>query len=474
MPSSSARCSQLPKVVDKVPFYAALKKLKEHLNGRLPYLTDMEIMFPDFKVALDSSSSNGTTDTTHDEDDDDDDDGGDESTTPQGGRTIRFIRLNNLPYSDLPKEIMDTLNQQRQYKKSITITTQTKHLFSTLKKGAPADAVDSHNHYHNSHHQQQHHNVGTPQNGNKCKVSKSICSDLDTASTATNDSSSDFDSVNSFNGTSYVNSTSATSFNNSNYNSNNIINNCGSRLGSIILNVCSASKNSDSNTNSTYSTSAIANSQAKTNNSISHDTTVKASIKIASDLSKSNNQRQQTVAVLLPKPSFSASPQIGNSINNNPNNNNISKIVTNSNQELNKRLNQPILVNTQAKNTAALAIALPASPSPFVEVDASKNDNDILFELIKLDRYVNDDFYTFEPLDHRWTNPNVVLSDEYSSALNHDLNRVIRLEYDDGNRKMNENEFSKKRCFSNINEATSFLFNMGTHKRQCRIDLSNF
>ena len=56
MPSSSARCSQLPKVVDKVPFYAALKKLKDHLNGHLPHLTDMEIMFPDFKVALDSSA----------------------------------------------------------------------------------------------------------------------------------------------------------------------------------------------------------------------------------------------------------------------------------------------------------------------------------------------------------------------------------------------------------------------------------
>lgn len=50
LPSSSARCSQLPKVGDKVPFYAALKKLQEHLNGRLSGLSDADIMFPDFKV----------------------------------------------------------------------------------------------------------------------------------------------------------------------------------------------------------------------------------------------------------------------------------------------------------------------------------------------------------------------------------------------------------------------------------------
>ncbi|XP_052781507.1 uncharacterized protein LOC128218035 isoform X2 [Mya arenaria] len=47
MPSSSARCSQLPRAVDKVPFYEALKKFRDHLNGKLPDLQDSEITFPD-------------------------------------------------------------------------------------------------------------------------------------------------------------------------------------------------------------------------------------------------------------------------------------------------------------------------------------------------------------------------------------------------------------------------------------------
>ncbi|KAL4227072.1 hypothetical protein ACF0H5_015046 [Mactra antiquata] len=47
MPSSSARCSQLPRAVDKVPFYEALKKFRDHLNGKLPDLDQSEITFPD-------------------------------------------------------------------------------------------------------------------------------------------------------------------------------------------------------------------------------------------------------------------------------------------------------------------------------------------------------------------------------------------------------------------------------------------
>lgn len=50
MPSSSARCSQLPRAIDKVPFYEALKKFRDHLNGKLPNLQESEITFPD--VAL--------------------------------------------------------------------------------------------------------------------------------------------------------------------------------------------------------------------------------------------------------------------------------------------------------------------------------------------------------------------------------------------------------------------------------------
>uniref|UniRef100_A0A914VMR5 Uncharacterized protein n=1 Tax=Plectus sambesii TaxID=2011161 RepID=A0A914VMR5_9BILA len=46
MPSSSARCSQLPRAVDKMPYYEALKKLRDHLIGDLPLLDDNDLIFP--------------------------------------------------------------------------------------------------------------------------------------------------------------------------------------------------------------------------------------------------------------------------------------------------------------------------------------------------------------------------------------------------------------------------------------------
>lgn len=45
MPSSSARCAQLPRAADKVPFYAALRKFRDYLNGHLPNLDESEMVF---------------------------------------------------------------------------------------------------------------------------------------------------------------------------------------------------------------------------------------------------------------------------------------------------------------------------------------------------------------------------------------------------------------------------------------------
>lgn len=52
MPSSSARCSQLPRAVDKVPFYAALKKLRDYARGNLPDLDESEVCFPDLELKV--------------------------------------------------------------------------------------------------------------------------------------------------------------------------------------------------------------------------------------------------------------------------------------------------------------------------------------------------------------------------------------------------------------------------------------
>ncbi|KAL7640905.1 UNVERIFIED_CONTAM: hypothetical protein RMT77_008042 [Armadillidium vulgare] len=45
MPSSSARCSQLPRAIDKLPFYSALKKLRDYLKGEIPSLSEEEVVF---------------------------------------------------------------------------------------------------------------------------------------------------------------------------------------------------------------------------------------------------------------------------------------------------------------------------------------------------------------------------------------------------------------------------------------------
>ncbi|KAG1706618.1 G/T mismatch-specific thymine DNA glycosylase [Nymphon striatum] len=53
MPSSSARCAQLPRAADKVPFYKALKKVRDHLRGDIADLDPNEVVFPDVKLGFD-------------------------------------------------------------------------------------------------------------------------------------------------------------------------------------------------------------------------------------------------------------------------------------------------------------------------------------------------------------------------------------------------------------------------------------
>ncbi|CAG7835408.1 unnamed protein product [Allacma fusca] len=58
MPSSSARCAQLPRAADKVPFYCALKKFRDYLNGLISELDDSEVVFNESKP-LPKSAANG-------------------------------------------------------------------------------------------------------------------------------------------------------------------------------------------------------------------------------------------------------------------------------------------------------------------------------------------------------------------------------------------------------------------------------
>lgn len=63
MPSSSARCAQLPRAADKVPFYAALKKFRDYLNGAISHIDDSECVFtdPKFKACYETDAGPATT-----------------------------------------------------------------------------------------------------------------------------------------------------------------------------------------------------------------------------------------------------------------------------------------------------------------------------------------------------------------------------------------------------------------------------
>lgn len=52
MPNSSARCAQLPRAIDKVPFFAALKKFRDFLTGKIKEedFNEDEVVFNDIKL----------------------------------------------------------------------------------------------------------------------------------------------------------------------------------------------------------------------------------------------------------------------------------------------------------------------------------------------------------------------------------------------------------------------------------------
>lgn len=102
MPSSSARCSQLPRAEDKLPFYIGLRKLRDFVNGTIHSLNEAEITFPDIKI---------------------------KDTDDVLQKTI--IRISNKPFSELSPETLKTFGdkipsgQMTSKHHSDTLTTQT-------------------------------------------------------------------------------------------------------------------------------------------------------------------------------------------------------------------------------------------------------------------------------------------------------------------------------------------------------------
>ena len=83
MPSSSARCSQLPRAEDKLPFYVGLRKLRDFVNGTLCSLNEAEITFPDIKI---------------------------KDTDDALQKTI--IRISNKPFSELSPEVLKSFGDK--------------------------------------------------------------------------------------------------------------------------------------------------------------------------------------------------------------------------------------------------------------------------------------------------------------------------------------------------------------------------
>jgi hypothetical protein len=112
MPSSSARCSQLPRAEDKLPFYTGLRKLRDFVNGTLYSLNEAEITFPDIKI---------------------------KDTDDVLQKTI--IRISNKPFSELPPETLKSFGdkipseQMMSKYKSDTITTQTMSILHNQQNG---------------------------------------------------------------------------------------------------------------------------------------------------------------------------------------------------------------------------------------------------------------------------------------------------------------------------------------------------
>jgi hypothetical protein len=112
MPSSSARCSQLPRAEDKLPFYTGLKKLRDFVNGTLYSLNEIEITFPDIKI---------------------------KDTDDVLQKTI--IRISNKPFSELSPEALKTFGDKipsgQMFSKfhSDAITTQTMSILNHQQNG---------------------------------------------------------------------------------------------------------------------------------------------------------------------------------------------------------------------------------------------------------------------------------------------------------------------------------------------------
>lgn len=109
----------MPRAIDKLPFYIGLRKLNDYSNAHIQSLDDTEITFPEFKVDYDGITSEMS-------DSEDNNTSLLDDSTHESKTRKRSLRTNNVPYKELPSQIIETLVSQRKLKKDIVITTSEK------------------------------------------------------------------------------------------------------------------------------------------------------------------------------------------------------------------------------------------------------------------------------------------------------------------------------------------------------------
>ncbi|RMZ96384.1 mitochondrial [Brachionus plicatilis] len=130
LPSTSARLLILPTVSDKIPFFAALKKVRDHLNGHLDHIVDEELMFPDFKATC---SGRDTNESQLDDSGDEMDEDTSRLEDLDESKIKKTYRMNNLSVSQIPASVLDEIRREKKSRKTISLATSREYL-NVLKK----------------------------------------------------------------------------------------------------------------------------------------------------------------------------------------------------------------------------------------------------------------------------------------------------------------------------------------------------
>ena len=130
LPSTSARLLILPTISDKIPFFAALKKVRDYLIGHLSHIVDDELMFPDFKATCSGRDIN---DSQMDESGDEIDEDTSRLEDLDESKIKKTYRMNNLSVSQIPASVLDEIRREKKSRKTISLATSREFL-NVLKK----------------------------------------------------------------------------------------------------------------------------------------------------------------------------------------------------------------------------------------------------------------------------------------------------------------------------------------------------